>query len=134
KPRPGWITARNRRIPPWENGGKRGWLAGSSGLSPRGASRTINPHPGGIGGDETGGDGDRSAARFAGAGCRHFIHRTALQRKARAMTDDHHRFHLHLVSDATGETINNVARACLVQFEEIEPIDHTCSLIRTSGQ
>src|SRR5262249_17443643 len=69
-----------------------------------------------------------------GAGCRHFIHRTALQRKARAMTDDHHRFHLHLVSDATGETINSVARACLVQFEEIEPIEHTWSLIRTSGQ
>jgi len=27
--------------------------------------------------------------------------------------------HLHLVSDATGETINSVARACLVQFEGI---------------
>lgn len=43
-------------------------------------------------------------------------------------------FHLHLVSDATGETINSVARACLVQFEEIEPIEHTWSLIRTPGQ
>ena len=50
------------------------------------------------------------------------------------MTDDNRRFHLHLVSDATGETINSVARACLVQFEEIEPIEHTWSLIRTSGQ
>ena len=28
-------------------------------------------------------------------------------------------FHLHLVSDATGETINSVARACLVQFEGV---------------
>jgi len=44
------------------------------------------------------------------------------------------RFHLHLVSDATGETINSVARACLVQFEDIEPTEHTWSLIRTSGQ
>ena len=26
-------------------------------------------------------------------------------------------FHLHLVSDATGETVQTVARACLVQFE-----------------
>lgn len=43
-------------------------------------------------------------------------------------------FHLHLVSDATGETINSVARACLVQFEDIEPTEHTWSLIRTPGQ
>ena len=51
-----------------------------------------------------------------------------------ATDEDHRRFHLHLVSDATGETINSVARACLVQFEEIEPTEHTWSLIRTSGQ
>jgi regulator of PEP synthase PpsR (kinase-PPPase family) len=43
-------------------------------------------------------------------------------------------FHLHLVSDATGETINSMARACLVQFEGIEPVEHTWSLIRTPGQ
>jgi len=42
--------------------------------------------------------------------------------------------HLHLVSDATGETINSVARACLVQFEGIEPVEHVWSLIRTKGQ
>jgi len=43
-------------------------------------------------------------------------------------------FHLHLVSDATGETINSVARACLVQFEDAEPIEHHWSLIRTGRQ
>jgi len=43
-------------------------------------------------------------------------------------------YHLHLVSDATGETINSVARACLVQFQGIEPIEHLWSLIRTQGQ
>jgi len=43
-------------------------------------------------------------------------------------------FHLHLVSDATGETINSVARACLVQFDDIEPTEHAWSLIRTPGQ
>jgi hypothetical protein len=43
-------------------------------------------------------------------------------------------YHLHLVSDATGETINSVARACLVQFEGIEPIEHVWSLVRTRGQ
>ena len=42
--------------------------------------------------------------------------------------------HLHLVSDATGETINSVARACLVQFEGVEPVEHVWSLIRTKGQ
>ncbi len=42
--------------------------------------------------------------------------------------------HLHLVSDATGETVNSVARACLVQFEGIEPIEHSWMLIRTKGQ
>lgn len=42
--------------------------------------------------------------------------------------------HLHLVSDATGETINAVARACLVQFEGVQPIEHVWSLIRTKGQ
>ncbi len=43
-------------------------------------------------------------------------------------------FHLHLVSDATGETVNSVARACLVQFEGIEPDEHVWSMIRTDTQ
>ncbi|MDX1401396.1 MAG: kinase/pyrophosphorylase, partial [Kiloniellales bacterium] len=42
--------------------------------------------------------------------------------------------HLHLVSDATGETINSVARACLVQFRGVTPVEHIWSLIRTEGQ
>ena len=42
--------------------------------------------------------------------------------------------HMHLVSDATGETVNSVARACVVQFENIEPIEHVWTLIRTRGQ
>lgn len=43
-------------------------------------------------------------------------------------------YHLHLVSDATGETINSVARACLVQFKGVEPIEHVWSLVRTRTQ
>ncbi|MEE8226463.1 MAG: kinase/pyrophosphorylase, partial [Kiloniellales bacterium] len=43
-------------------------------------------------------------------------------------------YHMHLVSDATGETVNSVARACLVQFEGAEPIEHSWTLIRTKGQ
>lgn len=42
--------------------------------------------------------------------------------------------HMHLVSDATGETVNSVARACVVQFERIDPIEHVWTLIRTRGQ
>ena len=43
-------------------------------------------------------------------------------------------YHLHLVSDATGETLNSVTRACLVQFEGVTPIEHSWTLIRTPGQ
>jgi regulator of PEP synthase PpsR (kinase-PPPase family) len=44
------------------------------------------------------------------------------------------KLHLHLVSDATGETIHSVARACLSQFEEVEPVEHNWALIRTPSQ
>ncbi|MEM7226845.1 MAG: pyruvate, water dikinase regulatory protein [Pseudomonadota bacterium] len=42
--------------------------------------------------------------------------------------------HLHLVSDATGETINSVARACVVHCAGIDPVEHPWTLIRTKGQ
>ena len=44
------------------------------------------------------------------------------------------RFHLHLVSDATGDTVHSVARACLVQFEDSEAIEHIWSMVRTRAQ
>lgn len=43
-------------------------------------------------------------------------------------------FNLHLVSDSTGETLSNVARACCVQFEGVEPDHHIWSLIRHDRQ
>lgn len=43
-------------------------------------------------------------------------------------------YHLHLVSDATGETLNSVARACLVQFESVPVVEHLWPLVRTTGQ
>jgi len=43
-------------------------------------------------------------------------------------------FHLHLISDATGETVNSVAKAALVQFEAAEPIEHLWTMVRTRGQ
>ena len=43
-------------------------------------------------------------------------------------------FHLHLVSDATGETVQTVARACLVQFEGAQPTQHIWTLVRNDRQ
>jgi [pyruvate, water dikinase]-phosphate phosphotransferase / [pyruvate, water dikinase] kinase len=44
------------------------------------------------------------------------------------------RFHLHLVSDSTGETVHSVARACLVQFDGAEAVEHVWSMVRTRSQ
>lgn len=43
-------------------------------------------------------------------------------------------FHLHLVSDATGTTLLGLARACLAQFEGIEPVQKFWPLVRTQKQ
>ena len=43
-------------------------------------------------------------------------------------------FHLHLVSDSTGDTVHSVARACLVQFEDAEPIEHSWTMVRSEAQ
>lgn len=48
------------------------------------------------------------------------------------MTQD--RINLHLVSDATGETLNSIARATVAQFEPLRIIYHRWSLIRTRFQ
>ena len=45
-----------------------------------------------------------------------------------------HRLNLHLVSDATGETLNAIARATTVQFEHADIVYHRWSLIRTRFQ
>lgn len=39
-------------------------------------------------------------------------------------------FHLHLISDSTGETIQAVARAVCAQFVEAQPIEHNYGLVR----
>ncbi|MCB1784529.1 MAG: kinase/pyrophosphorylase [Alphaproteobacteria bacterium] len=48
--------------------------------------------------------------------------------------DGKHKFHLHLVSDATGTTLLGLARACLAQFEDIEPVQKFWPLVRTQRQ
>src|SRR5579871_165045 len=44
------------------------------------------------------------------------------------------RMNLHLVSDATGETLNSIARATVVQFEQADIVYHRWSLIRSRFQ
>jgi len=43
-------------------------------------------------------------------------------------------FHLHLVSDATGETLNALAKAAVAQFEGARPLEHVYALVRSERQ
>jgi [pyruvate, water dikinase]-phosphate phosphotransferase / [pyruvate, water dikinase] kinase len=43
-------------------------------------------------------------------------------------------FHIHLVSDSTGETIETLARACISQFQGITVCENVWTLVRTTGQ
>jgi regulator of PEP synthase PpsR (kinase-PPPase family) len=43
-------------------------------------------------------------------------------------------FHLHLVSDATGETLITVARAAAAQYENVSAIEHVYPLVRAQNQ
>ncbi len=43
-------------------------------------------------------------------------------------------FHLHLISDATGETLITVARAATAQYAKVLPVEHIYPLIRTQKQ
>jgi [pyruvate, water dikinase]-phosphate phosphotransferase / [pyruvate, water dikinase] kinase len=43
-------------------------------------------------------------------------------------------FHLHLVSDSTGETLTTIAKAASVQYSAVRPIEHVHPLVRTTRQ
>ena len=43
-------------------------------------------------------------------------------------------FHLHLVSDSTGETLMTVARAASAQYDDVQAIEHVYPLVRSSRQ
>jgi len=43
-------------------------------------------------------------------------------------------FHLHLVSDSTGETLTTIAKAAAVQYSAVRPIEHVYPLVRTRRQ
>lgn len=43
-------------------------------------------------------------------------------------------FHLHLISDATGETLTTIAKAAAVQYSLVRPIEHVHPLVRSRRQ
>ncbi len=43
-------------------------------------------------------------------------------------------FHLHLISDATGETLITVARAAAAQYARMSPVEHVYPLVRNQKQ
>jgi [pyruvate, water dikinase]-phosphate phosphotransferase / [pyruvate, water dikinase] kinase len=43
-------------------------------------------------------------------------------------------FHIHLVSDSTGETLNAMGRAVCARFDDVLPIEHLYPLVRSQRQ
>lgn len=43
-------------------------------------------------------------------------------------------FHVHLVSDSTGETLNAMAKAVIARFDGVIPIEHIYALVRSHKQ
>lgn len=41
--------------------------------------------------------------------------------------------HLHLLSDSTGETLEIIAKACLVQFDGVDALKHFWPMVRSEG-
>src|SRR5215470_5658043 len=50
------------------------------------------------------------------------------------MSPDSNFFHLHLVSDSTGETLITVARAASAQYSSASPVEHVYPAVRTNKQ
>ena len=43
------------------------------------------------------------------------------------------KLHLHLLSDSTGETLENIAKAALAQFDGVEVVKHFWPMVRSEG-
>ena len=60
------------------------------------------------------------------------VHRVSWQLPVSQKTGSY--FHLHLISDATGETLLTVARAAAAQYAKVAPVEHIHPLVRTQKQ
>ena len=43
------------------------------------------------------------------------------------------RLHLHLLSDSTGETLENIAKAALAQYDDVDTVRHFWPMVRTGA-
>ena len=43
------------------------------------------------------------------------------------------RLHLHLISDSTGETLENIAKAAIAQFDDVEVVRHFWPMVRSES-
>ena len=43
-------------------------------------------------------------------------------------------FHVHLVSDSTGETLSTMLKSTAARFEKAKPLEHVASLVRSNAQ
>src|SRR3546814_20420340 len=43
------------------------------------------------------------------------------------------RLHLHLISDSTGETLENIAKAAIAQFDDVEVVRHFWPMVRSAS-
>lgn len=57
-----------------------------------------------------------------------------VERDEPVVKDSAKHFYLHLISDATGTTLQGLARACVAQFDNIDPVERFWPLVRTERQ
>lgn len=57
-----------------------------------------------------------------------------MAKKKKNQDEDVKKFHVHLVSDATGTTLLGLARACIAQFENVEAVQKFWPLVRSERQ
>jgi regulator of PEP synthase PpsR (kinase-PPPase family) len=62
------------------------------------------------------------------------FNRSGRQRITSMLPHDSSFFHLHLVSDSTGETLITVARAASAQYSSASPVEHVYPAVRTNKQ
>ena len=62
------------------------------------------------------------------------LHRHRQVIKSNLMTTAAGYFHLHLISDSTGETLITVSRAAAAQYTRVMPVEHVHPLVRTTKQ
>ncbi|MGY2734278.1 regulator of PEP synthase PpsR (kinase-PPPase family) [Sphingomonas sp. UYP23] len=69
---------------------------------------------------------DFADGQSCASACPHVVHSFAPHRSLM-------RLHLHLLSDSTGETLENIAKAALAQYDDVETIRHFWPMVRTEA-